>query len=255
LNDTSRSIDSNAQDLSVTVTTASGCAWTVTSDVAWIKVADAGSGSGNGVFRLSAAANLGDNRTGTVHAASQTFTVVQSGPCTYVIKPTFYNAGRGPDTVTIKVTAGTGCFWTARSNASWVSVDSGSSGSGNGVVVLQVQANDGAERSAVITIGGQSFALHQDGAQSTACANTIKPTYYHAGRGPDDIKIDVKADAGCTWTAVSTVSWVTVAEGAQGTGNGRVRLLVQPNDGPARQVTLTIAGQPFDLKQNGHDDQ
>jgi hypothetical protein len=44
---------------------------------------------------------------------------------------------------------------------------------------------------------------------------------------------------------------VTVAEGATGTGNGTVRLLVQPNSGPTRSVTLTIAGQPFDLRQFG----
>jgi hypothetical protein len=238
---------------------ASGCAWTVTSDVDWLTVSDPGPGTGNGRFRLSATANLGDNRVGTAHAASQTFTVSQSGACTYGFKPTSYNAGHGPETVTINVTAGPGCFWSARSNASWVSVDVGSTGSGNGIVRLQVQANDGPERTTVITIAGLPFGLHQDGAAAPVpvpvCSYSIKPTYYHSGRGPDDIKIDVTADPGCAWTATSTVSWVTVAEGAQGVGNGRVRLLVQPNDGAAREVILTIAGQPFDLKQNGHDDQ
>jgi hypothetical protein len=56
----------------------------------------------------------------------------------------------------------------------------------------------------------------------------------------------------CPWTASSSVSWVTVAEGASGAGKGKVRLLVQANDGPARQVVLTIAGQPFELRQDGH---
>jgi len=28
-------------------------------------------------------------------------------------------------------------------------------------------------------------------------------------------------------------------------------LLIQANDGPPRSVVLTIAGQPFDLKQDG----
>ena len=39
--------------------------------------------------------------------------------------------------------------------------------------------------------------------------------------------------------------------GATGTGKGKVRLVVQANDGPAREVVLTIAGQPFELRQDG----
>jgi len=64
------------------------------------------------------------------------------------------------------------------------------------------------------------------------------------------IDVDVTTDPGCTWTATSTVTWVTVVEGATGPGKGKVRLLVQANDGPARSVVLTIAGQPFALRQD-----
>jgi hypothetical protein len=42
-----------------------------------------------------------------------------------------------------------------------------------------------------------------------------------------------------------------VVEGRSGSGNGTVRLLVDANSGAARAVTLTVAGQPFDLRQNG----
>jgi hypothetical protein len=42
-----------------------------------------------------------------------------------------------------------------------------------------------------------------------------------------------------------------VAEGQSGSGSGTVRLLVDPNEGAAREVTLSIAGQPFELRQNG----
>jgi len=195
------------------------------------------------------AANRGAARTGTVRAASETFTIQQSAPCSYAIKPTYYNAGRGPDNITINVTAGSGCPWSTRTDVNWVTVEAGSSGSGDGVVRLSVQANNAAERSTVITIAGQPFTLHQDG----SCSYEIKPGYYNAGRGPDAIRIDVMTDAGCVWTASSSVDWVTVAEGASGTGDGKVRLLVQPNNGAPRSVVLTIAGQPFELRQSGRD--
>ena len=59
--------------------------------------------------------NTGSARTGSLTVASQTVMVEQAAaPCTYAIRPTNYNAGRGPDTVTINVTAGPGCPWTTR---------------------------------------------------------------------------------------------------------------------------------------------
>ena len=128
-----------------------------------------------------------------------------------------------------------------------MTVAAGSSGVGNGTVRLEITANNGQARTALVTIAGKPFTLLQNG----ACAPTIKPGHYDAGRGPDDVLIHVNAEPGCTWTAASTVSWVSVADGAAGSGDGNVRLLVQPNGGNPRAVTLTIAGQPFALTQKG----
>src|SRR5207248_730898 len=115
------------------------------------------------------------------------------------------------------------------STVSWVAVAEGQTGTGSGTVRLLIQPNSGPARSAMLTIAGQPFQLTQEG----GCSYSIKPTYYDSGRGPDNIRINVTADAGCTWTATSDVSWVTVVEGSTGTGSGRVRLAIPPNDGPA----------------------
>jgi hypothetical protein len=210
-------------------------------------VADNRSGSGSGNVRLVVEANSGPPRTGTVRIASETFTVHQAGgECTYSIKPSYYNAGRGPDQIVVSVTAPSGCTWTAATAASWVTIE-GRSGSGDGTVRLVIPENTGAPRTAVVTIAGETFTLQQEG----PCMSSIKPAYYNAGRGPDDIRIAVTSDAGCSWSAASGVNWVTVAEGRSGSGSGTVRLIVQPNSGAARSVTLTIAGQPFELHQEG----
>jgi hypothetical protein len=178
-------------------------------------------------------------------------TVEQGAPrtsCTYEIKPTYYDAGRGPDDIRVSVDAPGGCAWTATSPADWVTVAEGRSGSGDGAVRLRVEANNGPERTANLTIAGSTFRLRQYG-----CSTTIKPNSYHSGRGPDQISIAVKAEGGCTWTAASTVSWVSVAEGRTGSGDGTVRLVVQPNSGDERRVTLVIAGHSFELRQSGSD--
>ena len=89
-------------------------------------------------------------------------------------------------------------------------------GSGSGVVRLLVDPNNGGARSATLTIAGQNFTLAQAG-----CQVSLKPTNYDAGRGPDDIRINVTADPGCQWSTANTASWVTVAEGRNGTGMAR----------------------------------
>jgi Putative binding domain, N-terminal/Viral BACON domain len=241
------SAESSGEQAVVNVTAQNGCTWDASSSVAWIAVE--GGGTGSGSARLVISGNAGAARTGSVTVAGKAVTVEQEAgrtACTYAIKPTYYDAGRGPDDIRISVTAPNGCAWTATSPARWVTVAQGRNGSGDGTVRLVVEANNGSERRADLTIAGITFRLRQYG-----CSTSIKPTWYHAGRGPDDISIAVSAQGGCTWTAASTVAWVTVAEGRTGSGDGTVRLLVEPNSGDERSVTLIIAGERFELRQSG----
>jgi phosphatidylserine/phosphatidylglycerophosphate/cardiolipin synthase-like enzyme len=79
-------------------------------------------------------------------------------------------AAGGNDSVT--VTAGTSCTWTAASNATWISVTSGASGSGNGTVNLSVAQNTGAARSGTLTIAGTTLTVSQ-AAPPPAGAKTV----------------------------------------------------------------------------------
>jgi all-beta uncharacterized protein/BACON domain-containing protein len=247
-----RNVGRAADAFSVGISAPPACTWSVSSDASWITVIDGRSGSGDGSFRLAVAANNGAPRTGTVRAATETFSVQQAGgECRYSIKPANYHAGRGPDDIRIDVTADEGCAWTTSTSADWVTVADGRSGAGNGSVRLVIPANAGEARTATVVIANTTFTLRQDGSPSCSSDTSIKPTNYHAGRGPDDIKIKVKARDECTWTSTSPVDWVTVIQGAIGSGDGDVRLIVLPNFGPDRSATLTIAGQPFDLRQDG----
>jgi len=229
------------------VEAARGCEWDAKSNANWITVGSGSHGTGNGSVRLVIAANTGSARTGTATIAGKTVTVEQAAlSCTYEIKPTSYNAGHGHDDVRVNVTTPSGCTWTATSPADWVTVAEGRTGSGPGSVRLLVDENNGPERTADLTLAGQNFHLVQNG-----CTTKIKPSYYDAGRGPDEIRIEVSAARGCTWTASSPVSWVTVADGRTGSGDGTVRLVVEANSGAERSATLTIASQSFELHQNG----
>jgi hypothetical protein len=206
------------------------------------------SGTGNGSVGLAVATNTSQSdRTGTVVIASTTFTIEQAGAqaCNYTIKPTYYNAGRGPDDVRIEVRAPGGCPWSATSGTGWVSVTEGATGIGNGNVRLLVQANPGGARATTLTIAGEPFVLSQEG----ACQATLKPSSYDAKAGPDDVKVQVKVNESCSWTSSSPVPWARITEGAAQSGNANVRIRVDPNPGAARNAILIIAGEQFTLTQ------
>src|ERR1019366_1507113 len=77
---TSQSVATNATTGTLSVTAASGCAWTATSNVAWITITSGSSGSGNGTVVYAVAANpSSSSRVGTLTIAGQTLTVIQAG--------------------------------------------------------------------------------------------------------------------------------------------------------------------------------
>jgi hypothetical protein len=244
----SRSVGAQSDEVTVAVRTTGGCTWSATSHAPWIGVPSGGTGTGSGSVKLVIATNAGAApRTGTVTVAGIAFTVEQAGAtvCSYVVKPTYYNAGRGPDDVRIEVRSPGECAWTAASSVSWATIAEGRSGKGDGSVRVRVDANDGAARTTTLSIAGERFTLSQE----SGCEITLKPSYYNAGPGPDDIKIQVKASNGCSWTASSPVGWARITEGAAETGSGEVRVRVHPNSGAARTAILMIGGERFTLTQ------
>src|SRR6185369_7031666 len=109
------------------------------------------------------------NSTGTTTGGSQSFTTTS---CSYSINPTSQNFSAAGGTGMVTVTATSGCGWTVVNNLPWVTINSGGSGAGNGVVNYTVVSNTGAARMGIITIAGQTFTVNQDG----VCSFSISPT-------------------------------------------------------------------------------
>jgi Putative binding domain, N-terminal len=269
----------------IDVTTLTGCSWNGVAGEPWITITGADSGSGNGTLRFSAAANGGAQRDGTVTIAGQVSTISQPAqvtpapspspspspnpsptpnpnpspspspgpapsptppPCTYAISPTTHAAnggvGAGP---TVSVSAANGCTWTATSNVSWLTITSGAIGNGNGSVTFTVASNPFNARSGSLTIAGHTLSVQQ-----AACAYVVTPTTYAAspggGAGPT---VTVSSENGCTWTAASNDSWISITSGTSGIGNGSVAFSVALNPFNVRSGSLTIAGQTFSVQQ------
>jgi hypothetical protein len=152
---------------SVSVTASSGCPWVATSNVSWINITSGSSGTGSGTVAFTVAANTGTSqRTGTMTIAGQTFTVTQSPPssCTYSISPTSAQFDYTGGTRTVSVTTSCNGNWTATSNVSWITITSGSSGTGNGTVAYTVAGNsDTNQRTGTMTIAEQTFTVTESG--------------------------------------------------------------------------------------------
>ncbi len=235
----------------VSVATGAGCAWTAASTVPWITVVSGNSGTGSGAVAFSVASNQGGLRSGTVTVAGQSFTVTQAAaanPCAYAISPVDSSLPASGGTGTVAVATAAGCGWTATSNADWITVTSGASGSANGAVGFRVADNAGAARSGTIAVADQTFTVRQ-AAAATPCTYAITPSTGTMGASGGAGTIDVATASGCTWTASSSASWITVTSGASGSGNGPVGFSVAANTGAARTGSLTVAGHTFTMTQ------
>jgi hypothetical protein len=192
------------------------------------------------------AANTGTtSRTGTLTIGGNTFTVTQPGvSCVTTVLPTFVSAGATGTAGTITVFAPTGCSWQARSNATWITVTAGATGSGNGTFTYTVAANDGTvSRTGTVTAGGPTFSVNQAG---MPCAYTISPASLSLSAAGGSGTVNVTTTSGCSWTATSFASWVTVSSGTAGTGSGSVGFTAAPNTTTlGRTAFLNIAGKSF----------
>jgi len=112
--------------------------------------------SGPGILQFPVASPLTGSNT---HATVDTQCLIL---CSYSILPMSRAHGSGAETGTVDVTAPTGCEWIATSNAAWITVTSGSNGTGNGTVSYSVSANgDTNSRTGTLTIAGQTFTVTQ----------------------------------------------------------------------------------------------
>ena len=239
----------------ITITTQAGCPWTATSQAPWITITAGASGTGNGTVQYSVAANAaGAARTGSITAAGHPITITQSGTgptCMYGIAPNSASYPAAASSGNVAVTTQAGCVWAATSQAGWIAITSGASGSGNGTVQYTVAANtDSAGRTGTLTVATQTVTISQAGS-APACTFNAAPTsaFYPVAGGSG--AITVTTQPGCAWTATSQAAWITITAGASGTGNGTIQYSVAANTGAGRASSVTVGGQVVAITQDG----
>jgi hypothetical protein len=232
----------------LTVTASRECTWSVASNAPWITFTTPTGGQGDGTVDYAVAANPNaDGRRGGLVVGGQTLEVVQAAlACQFDLQPSNHDVGAEGGSSSFSVSAPESCNWTAASSHDWITVSNSGTRSGNGSVNFSVAANTGRSREGAITVGGQVFAVLQS---APACRGQLSEAGQTVVGAGGTGTVNVTMPATCTWTATSAAPWVSITAGSSGTGNGSVSFSVQANTGPARNATLTIAGQRFTITQ------
>ena len=137
-----------------------------------------------------------------------TLIVTPGVSCTYSLSVSSQTIASGAASGSVNVLTTAGCSWTASSNASWISVSSGATGTGNGPVGFAIQANTtGATRTGTLTIAGHTFTITQS-ASSTAGVSITTGTTLPPATQNSPYSTTLAATGGTppyTWTSSGTL--------------------------------------------------
>lgn len=177
------SLTSAASSGTISVSAPANCPWRIGTVPSWVTIPAGTSGTGNGSFMYTVAANSGAARSGsgsvTGPGVASTFNVSQAaGACaSWSITPQSNSFAAGATTGSLTVTAPGSCNWSLSALPGWMALTSNASGAGNGSIGYTVTANTGAARSATATLSGAgptlSLNLMQAAPVSTTCTMPI----------------------------------------------------------------------------------
>ena len=165
LSPTSHSATAAGGGSSFDVSTTSTCGWTSSGVPSWITGVP-GSGTGTTTINFTVAANTDPtSRSANINISGQTFAVTQAAAavtCSYSLNPTSHNATAAGGSSSFDINTTSTCGWTSSGVPSWIT-GVPASGTGTTTINFTVAANpDPTQRSANITIGGQTFAVIQN---------------------------------------------------------------------------------------------
>jgi hypothetical protein len=172
-------------------------------------------------------------------------------PCTYQLSPSSQNFSYTGGAGQFKVITDSSCGFNPIPSASFIQFFGIMTGvDGSRSVSFNMSANAGPQRSGTITVGDQTFTVTQDGAPPNCNYHLWSSSQTFGAAGGDGyVNVDASSSE-CAWSADSNSNFITTF-GSSGTGNGTATFNVATNPGGPRTGTITIAGQPFTVTQDG----
>jgi len=152
------------------------------------------------------------------------------------------DGGRG----TLAIATTRDCSWSVSTSANWVAVANGS-GQGDASVPYTVAANPMAiARAAQIAVSDATLQLSQDAAP---CRFTLSASSGSVAAAGGTLSAQLSTVTGCSWSATTDASWLTIPSGATGNATGTITMAAAPNTGAARTAHMTAGGLTFTVTQ------
>jgi hypothetical protein len=207
------------------------------------------------------------DRSAAITVADQVFAVAQSGEavaCDYSVAPVQLNACMAASSAVTRITTGDSCSWTVSTNAPWLTITSGTSGTGSSDISMAFTANYDAPREGTVLVrwptptAGQNVRLAQAGCVYGVTRSAFS---FSAAGGSGTFDVVQQSDPlecggpeqdRCVWTAVSDAAWITILTPMPRTGDSRVAFTTAPNTGAApRSGTITVRDKTIQITQTG----
>jgi BACON domain-containing protein/all-beta uncharacterized protein len=238
---------------SLTIATGSRCSWTARAAADWVAFAGPSSGTGPATVPFTVAGNpAGADRSTNIIVADNEVPIRQSArACEFTVTPDSDSYGAEGGRGEVIVDATPGCQWTASSNADWLKITAGATGTGPGKVEYLVAAHDRDDRDGTLTVAGRTVNIHQDGRSPCAFAVSPGSSAFDAGGGAGFFDLDTEPP--CEWSPRSSASWVRVtAPAGVVRGPARVAFDVARNDSAdQRSATISAGTATFGIVQRG----
>jgi hypothetical protein len=141
----------------------------------------------------------------------------------------------------IRISVERECSWSARSEATWLSLSSPTSGQGAGIVPFTVLPNgDPSSRTGSIGVNDDRLQVSQAGSPCDLRVSSTHEAVEPAG-GDRTVIVTASSDQ-CSWTASSSVSWIEIVSGHEGRGTGTVTFHVHGAGELPRSGVVMVGG-------------
>ena len=183
---------------------------------------------------MNSAYSEAQNKTQTLSACSLTLT-----------SPSTVALSAAASQFTVSFTGSSTCAWFGVGYGGWITATTTASGSGSGSITYAVAANSGlSSRTQTLIVAGHPINVTQAAASCSYSLTSTSASPPAAGTS-FTVGVNFPSDA-CSWSASSPSSWASVTS-----SGATVNITVAANRGLPRNTTLTIAGQPFTITQDG----
>ncbi len=208
--------------------------WEAVSNVDWLIVTSPTDGEGTeneGVVYRSRLNESQDERTGEIVVGGIEHTVTQEGSPPFLkVNPSKVEKDASEGIALIEISANVD--WAVSESSEWVSISSGQSGEGSGVVSLHLDENRSFENrfaeleitSSDPTIADRSYTVEQAG-NVEIFEVTVSESSFTSSGGNGSVTVS----SNIAWNASSSVSWLSLESELSGEGDGEFTFILEEN--------------------------